>query len=216
MNLQDLTNEVLAHGFDPNVFTGRIANYLNDGLSLIANSVNYFTDEAAYDFQTVSSTAVYPWPADFSLGRSLRDTVRNVEMQAVTLREIDRSANTQGTPYAYALDGAALHLYPVPDGVYQMELRYWKNPAPLVAATDVPSLPADWHRLLWYWACAECYAGEDDDQNAQFWEQRFRAGLADFTANVKFVDTNRPAQVAGMWEAGSSMRPSGSWSLYGY
>lgn len=181
----------------------RIPRYLNDAQNQIANSVEYFTEEAAYAFTTVAGTALVPWPADLSMARSVIDLTRHVQLQAVTLSDIDRSSASQGSPYAYAMDGPNIHLYPTPDGAYSLELRYWQMPAPLVADTDVPSLPADWHKLLWIYAVAECYAGEDDPQTAQYWTSRFQQGLADFTANARFPNSDRSHQVKGMWDQGS-------------
>jgi len=215
MQLSDLRSEVFAHGFDPVQFgIARVNQYINDGLQLVANRVQFYQEETTSDFSTVSGTTSYPLPADFARVRSLRDTGNTTEMMNVDLRMIDRSTVTSGRPLYYALDGTNVHLYPTPDGVYSMELRYWKVPATLALDADVPSLPVRWHRLLSLWAIQECYAAEDDPQTAQYWKQRFDEGLSEFAADVKFPNTDRASQVQDMWRTGSGLGIRG-WSLYG-
>lgn len=214
MNLIALRTEVLNHGFDPNLFSSRVNQYLNDAQALIARRVDWYVDEAANPFPTVTGTSLYPFPADFARARSLFNTDQNLELQFVGLEDIDRSQITSGMPRYYAVDGANVHLYPTPDNVYNLELRYWKMPADLVADTDVPTLPAAWHRLLWEYAVAVCYQAEDDMQTGQQWEQKFNNDLAMFAADVKFANADGPLQAKGMWDQGRGLSPAG-WTFPG-
>lgn len=216
MNLKNVRDEVLAHGFDPTQFgVSRINQYINDALNIVARRVNWYTDEAAYDFNTVQGTTVYPWPTDFARGRSLRDTNRNLEMVQTDLRKIDRSPTSTGSPLYYAIDGPNIHLYPTPDGAYPMELRYWKIPAPLVNDSDVPPLPDTWQRLLWYWANKQCFSAEDDANMSQYWEQQFEKTLAEFEADVKFPTTDEPYVASGMWHQSEGVSDSQTgWGLW--
>lgn len=217
MNLLAIRNEVLAKGFDPTLFgSSRINQFINDGLGLIAARVDYYGEEAVQDFTTVSGTASYAWPADFARGRSLRDTNRSIEMQAVSLRDIDRSTVANGAPYAYATDGAMMHLYPTPDAVYNLELRYWKLLPSLVNDTDVPAIPARWHKLLWLYATWQCYESEDDPNMGQYWQNRFNTDLAEFAADVRFPTTDEPHQAAGMWNQDPNLDSGRGWSFWGW
>lgn len=214
MNLLALRTEVLNHGFDPIVFSGRINQYLNDGYALICRRVNYYIDEAVLDFSTVSGTAMYPQPTDFARDRSLRQTDVQAELSQVGLRMIDRSAVATGAPRYYAIDGANVHLYPTPDGAYPLELRYWKLPALLVADTDSPNLPADWHHIVTTYAIARCYRGEDDMATAEQWMNNFMTELAEFSADQKFPTSDGPSRVADMWQ-GEGRLAGGGWSIFG-
>lgn len=214
MNLLALRTEVLNHGFDPIQFgSSRVNQYLNDAQGLVARRVQWYNEEGTSDYSTVTGTATYPLPADFLRIRSLRDTDRFSELIAVSLRDIDRTVQQQGAPAFYALEGANFHLYQVPDGVYHLEARYWKAPANLVNDTDVPSLPADWHRVIWLWAVKECYAAEDDPQTAGYWEQQFNNTLAELAADLKFPNTDYPTQAKGMWAQDDELSPS-SWAMW--
>jgi hypothetical protein len=215
-NLLALRTEVLNHGFDPVLFgSARINQYLNDAQALVARRVQWYNEEAVQDTATVSGTATYAWPANFLRIRSLRDTDRHVELRSVSLRDIDRSGASNGAPNYYALDGGNIHLYPTPDAVYNLELRYWSSPSTLVNDTDVPSIPADWHRILWIWAVKECYAAEDDPTTAGYWESQFNNTLAELAADLKFPSTDAPAQAEGMWNQDRSLGSAG-WSMYGW
>lgn len=214
MNLLALRNEVLNHGFDPIVFSARINQYLNDAQGKVCRRVDFYIDEATSDFSTVVGTLLYPQPADFARDRSLRRTDVQVELTQVGLRTIDRSPPlASGVPRYYAIDGQNLHVYPTPDNVYPLELRYWKLPAQLVADGDTPTIPADYHALLVFWALKRCYAAEDDPQTAQYWEQQFNTMLAEFSADVKFPSGDSRTQMASMWEGGE--RIGSGWSIYG-
>lgn len=215
MNLIQLRTEVLAKGFDPGVFTARIDQYLNDALALIARRVDYYIDEATSTFATVSGQSVYAWPAGLARMRSLNDTDRRVEMEYVSLRDIDRSGNSNGAPYYYALTGPNIQLYPTPDAPYNMEMRYWAMPAPLVDDNDTSTLPADWDHMLWVYATWMCYESEDDAQMGQYWQQRFNNELSMFTADQKFPDSDGPSQANGMWDGERSLAPANGWTLYG-
>lgn len=216
MNLLELQTEVLARGFDPATYAARITQFINDGLALIARRVDYYVDDAAYPFQTTSGTGTYAMPANLARARSLSDTDRRIEMEYVSIRDIDKSSVTNGAPMFYTLNSSNLVLYPVPDNVYNLQLRYWSMPAVLSDDNDVPQLPSDWTHLLWVYAVWQCYEAEDDPSMGQYWMSRFNTELSMFTADQKFPDTDGPSQARGMWEGDNTLTPQGgSWSLYG-
>jgi len=215
VQLIDIRTEVLNCGFDPTLFgSSRINAYINNGYFNMVRRVSYYVDEATQDYSTVSGTSMYSLPADFAKVRSLRRTDIGRELQSVFLRDIDRSIITSGTPYAYALDGANMHLYPTPDQAYPLELRYWKLPAALSADTDVPTIPADYHNLLIYSAVAEGYRAEDDHQTAAQWQALYDKGLAEFAADMKFSNSDMPNQVKGLWQSDRGLNQRG-WSILG-
>lgn len=216
MNLGQLRAEVEAHGFDANQYGARINNYLNDAYMLACRRVDYYIDEASFDFSTVNGTIKYAFPADFARIRDVWDTTRNIRLMPTTLREIDNSGVPgTGAPQYYALDGSNFHIWPTPDGVYTLETRYWKLPALLSADTDTPNLPADWHRLLAEYAIARCFWGDDDAQMGQAWDQKWQMTLAEFAADQKFPDSETPDVATSMWDQERGLTQKG-WSLWGW
>lgn len=227
MNLLALRTEVLNHGFDPIQYSARINQYLNDAQNLICRRVGFLVEESTQMYATTGGTATLALPeptydsngnpsGGFARVRELFNADLNVALEGVGLHDIDQSAVAQGQPCFYALDGKNIRLYPTPDGVYNLELRYWQMPTALVNDTDVSSLPADWHFLLWEFAVFRCYRGDDDAQMSQFWWGEFTRDLAMFEADQKFPSTDFPTRANGMWEDGRTLTPSGSaWTLYG-
>ena len=213
MNLKALRTEVEGHGFDDGVYGLRINAYINDAYNLACRRAVYYTNEATMDFGTVAGIALYPQPVDLARDRSLRRTDRPGELGQVDLRDIDRAPVASGGPRYYALDGGNLHLYPIPDGVYPIELRYWKVPAPLVQDTDSPTIPDTYQRLLWYWACKECYAADDDPSQAQYWEQQFNLVMSEFQADMKFPTDDSVDRISSMWDTGRAS--GGYWRIAG-
>lgn len=214
MQLSAIQAEILSHGFDPAYFTNaRLASYINDGYNLIVRRTNYYIDEASQTIATVAGTATFPLPGNFARARSLLDTDRQAELLSVGLREIDRSAVTTGTPNFYAFDGQNVHLWPTPDGVHNLLFRYWLLPAALVNPGDVPTLPADWHHLLWVYGCWICYEAEEDT-SAEKWQQRFNTELAEFQADQKFPNDDQTWQVADMY-GGSGRLGGRGWQIMG-
>jgi hypothetical protein len=214
MNLQQLVTEVEAHGFDPNQYGARVVNYLNDAYLLVCRRVDYYMDETTETIATTAGQSSFPWPANMARIRSVLDTDRNVELQAVGDRDIDRSQPTQGTPNYYAQDGPNIRIYPTADGVHNLLFRYWLLPSVLVNSTDTPTLPADWHRMLSEYAIARCFWADDDATMGQAWDQKFLMTLSEFTADVRFPSTDYPTQAEGMWNQERSLGGN-SWTLYG-
>lgn len=235
MNLLQLRSEVLAHGFDPVQYGARVNQYLNDAMAYVIRRVDYYYDEAVANIATTAGTSGYPMPIGLPSDstqtnfaqypgfssivarlRSVFDTTRNVEMAYASQRQIDRSSVVSGAPTYYALDGHTLRLYPTPDGVYPIEVRYWAMPAPLVNDTDVPPLPYDWHRMLWEYAVARCYQSDDDLGTGGQWMQMFNQSLAEFEADQKFPDSDGPTQAADMWGANDALGTSNMWTRFPY
>jgi hypothetical protein len=236
LQLIDIRNEILAHGFDPLSFTAsRLNNYINDGLMLIARRADYYANEGQMPVVTVAGTSIYPLLPGVGAGyqgltagasetsapfssvariKSCRDIGRNVELEAVQERDIDRSSTAQGTPNFYAIgNGGNLLLYPTPDAVYSLLLRCWFLPPKLVNDTDVPVLPQDWHHLLWEYGCWKCYEAEDDPTMGGYWKAAFMESLAEFAADQKFPSTDFPTQINSIWEQDKELANNG-WALY--
>jgi hypothetical protein len=214
LNLIQLRTEVLAHGFDPTQYSARINQYLNDAQNEVARRVDYYVDEATQNITTVQGTSLYAFPGDLGRLRSLYNVDLAEELQYVGLRDMDQANQTvQSNPRFYTVSGQFIRLYPVPEGAHNLQLRYWKMPTQMVNDTDVPSIPNDYHSMLWVYATGVCYEGDDDAQMAQYWSQRWEKAVARFATDQKFPSSDGPTQVRGMWDQDAGLSSSG-WSLY--
>ena len=202
MNLAALRTEVLNNGFDPNVFTSRINMYLNDGMNELARKVDYYGDNVELQWATWVGGNTTPLdPATFARVQSVHDLDRRVELQYVSLADIDRSPDVQGAPAYYTFLRNNIQVYPSPDGVYNLRVRFWEMPTPMVADADVPFMPPDYHSMLIQYALYRCYAGEDDLQTAQAYQQQWQRAVASFAVDQRFPSSAEPTQVRGMWES---------------
>jgi hypothetical protein len=209
MNLGQMRAEVLAHGFDTNVYGARINGYLNDGYQGAARRAPYYTNERVAEYQTGSLNPYLPLPQNFAVLRSVRLPDFSTELVAVDIRKIDRATAQQARPVYYALSTANILLFPSPDALYNVFLRYWTMPSDIAADSDVPTLPADYHELCIYWALKRCFAADDDPQMAQYWGNEYEMMLKEFSAAVKFPSTDAPHVVEGMWDEDEISSPNG-------
>lgn len=215
MNLKNLRDEVIGHGFDQTQYGARITQYLNDAQLKIASECDFYVDEAISLFSTVVGTDTYSWPARLAEIRSIFDTTRRIELQYASLRSMDRSTASNGAPLWWAITGPNVRLYPVPDNVYPLEMRYWALPATLVNDTDIPSLPEQWHPLLWTFACWMCFESDDDDRLGQYWEGRWNREFSAMKADLKFPTTDGPSQAGSMWNDPQTLSSQGGWIFGG-
>lgn len=215
MNLAAMRNEVLATGFDPNAYSARIDMYLNNALGSVARDMDYFGAEATQSITTVVGTVLYPWPSNLARIRSLFNPATGLELGRVNLTDIDRSQQVSGTPRYFATDGTNLHLYPTPDSVaVTLTLRYWMLPPTLVADTDTPLLPVDYHDMLITYALWKCYERDDDTDTAGYYEKQWKEQFAEMQTDLKFPTSEQPRQVRGMWDSDQGLGGPG-WSRFG-
>jgi hypothetical protein len=203
VNLFDLRSEVLAHEINPSV--ARVNSFLNEALRVIARQIDFYSEEASEAFSTVSGTSTYAWPTDLGRVRYLRNVDDTTTLGVVRLRDLDVLPLSRGQPVCYAADGSNLTLWPTPDGVYDLSLRYWALPDLMVNDSDIPAIPEDYHRLLTYYALDRCYASEDDPQMAQYWAGLWSSALGDMKVDVKFPSSDGPRRVQSMWDQSGSV-----------
>jgi hypothetical protein len=110
---------------------------------------NSFKDRAM-SFNTVASTSVYslPYGKVKSIKESTSSRVMNEE------NNFDNMPVLSGLPYSYSLENNAINLYPTPDDVYTVNVKYYTDykatdgagtpveKETLEAATDVLNIPA--------------------------------------------------------------------------
>lgn len=213
MNLLALRTEVLNHGFDGSIYTAtRLNQYLNDAMSELSSKALYYGEEQETNGLTMTAgTDHYSFPTDISKLRSVRITTPIQELAMIDLRDIDRSQVTSGIPYAYAIDGQGITVYPTPDTNYPYSIRYWQILSPMTVDTDVPGLPPRYHRSLTYYAIARCFEGEDDPQQAQYYDAKWQQTIKDLKADLVFPLTDGPRQVRSQWDAGPVKPGWGFW-----
>jgi len=126
-----------------------LLSYINDSLELIyeilVDSDSELIRTGSGTFDTVSGTETYDMAAntmgDFWSPYKIwcpTDGPRELTLVNTDDRydyQIDATTWNQGEPYQYYLEGDTIGLLPIPDGIYQINLKYYPNFVPLSATT---------------------------------------------------------------------------------
>lgn len=135
----------------------RIKGLINDRYRAVTSSPNMA--RTRYASTTFAVTAGNPVTEQTGLAKVLTvydPTYLKRPLREVTLdqiREFDAATITSGIPYAYAIEGqnaqsTTLHLYPKPTNDNTLLADVLTAFTPLVADSDVPTFPDDFHDLL--------------------------------------------------------------------
>lgn len=144
----DLRDENAHQWTDP-----ELLSYINDNLELIYEILIDCDSElirtGSGTFDTVSGTETYDLSTegmgDFWSPYKIwcpTDGPRELELVNTDERydyQIDATTWNQGEPYHYYLEGDAIGLLPIPDAIYQINLKYYPNFVPL--ASTAANLP---------------------------------------------------------------------------
>lgn len=78
-----------------------------------------------------------------------------VERDVLEARYLNDTQQKLPTQYAINPANNALIFKPIPDGLYTVNFRYWRDPEILSADTQVPTLPLSFHNAIAYAATAK-------------------------------------------------------------
>lgn len=135
-------------------------------------------DKVLKDKATTSTTIggeTYTFPADniltiealFLDGVPLK-SISFPDFQENIIGDTDYSPTYTGTPTMYWEWGNELHLYPLPDNVYTLQLFYTKHPTDITAASDTLSIPDVLFDTLVDFVLARAYEMDEDYAAAQY------------------------------------------------
>jgi hypothetical protein len=194
-----LQDEVLAYGFSATAYRARVQRWLNEAQHAAIRRVPDRDNLTSSTTSTISGTVAYSLPSDFARLESVVRTVDRAPLHPISIDWMDTLSAASGTPQLYALDDQGLNLYPTPDGVYALKLRYWKDPVDMAGDTDVPSLPAAHQDILVSYAVSRAFRAEDDQERAVAFMQDFERGITEMAADRRGEVNDGNRQVPGMW-----------------
>lgn len=203
----ELQEEVLAHGFDPNVYRARVKVWLNEGLARVVRRTKLAMRDLTVPIPLVSGTQDYPLPADLVSIRELRTAATGSVLRAVDVLEIDAMTPGPGAPELYATAGQLLRLYPIPNAAASLELRYRADSAAMAADTDLPGIPDDYAHVLVSYAASRAFRAEDDYEAATFFWSEYQRDLGEMRSSIAERDSSRVRQVQGL--IGTDYTPGG-------
>ncbi len=166
LDLQVLTSDILD---DPSngYFTLTILNQrLNLNLRelqkrLISANNEYYS--ACVTTSTVIGQAAYALPSDFlqilRLDYILNGsgaTAQTQKLQAITPNQRDLISTTSGDPMCYYFQKNNIILTPVPNRIITLHLEYSYYVADMVATSDIPDAPQQFHPYIAYLTARDC------------------------------------------------------------
>lgn len=193
----DLTQEVLDHQFSPSQYKSYIEDKINQAQDYITAQIDVRNLLDKNTIQTVGGTASYAIPANYQRLYNVYLTEASgqvLPLYAEPVQEFDTQAPASGQPTRYCIEGNNLRLYPKPDGVYNITIRYYRLPAELVNANDVPEAPPEYWDLMVNFALWHCFERENDYTAAQYHKARFDEDLAKARGEMQY-DTDDYTQI---------------------
>lgn len=178
MKFEELQTEVFERGFDDLNDAGigltRVRRWLNSAY----RELNDFT---SWPYLEATKEGVAPLTiADLAHVLSVVDLTHENQLDPADRRAIvgiDPKITSKGIAVSWFMEGSeTLRVYPL-DTTSSFAVRYLKVPAELVAAGDVPILPAVYHELIVEGAVIRAYKNRDNYEAAQFVRQEWRLGV---------------------------------------
>lgn len=159
MNLASLRTELRnSLGVDSTDFNdARVDELLNRALWELTEKFPFREKELSTNFPTIAATPKYTMPANFESLIDISVFDPNTSQWTALLRSTkvnyDNSLNTQsaaeqGIPCEYVRDNDCIILWPTPDTIYNMKLRYEKTIADLTSVNAALGLPQSWHEIV--------------------------------------------------------------------
>lgn len=198
--LDDIAQEVLGNqNFDSTAMQARIYRYIDEGQKKICRRVDLQDLRKVSTINTVSATRTITAPTDLLRIISLTDISNSRWLRPARGNLIDVQPTSTGVPIYYSYDADGIVLYPTPDGVYSLKMRYQGLPATLSIAADVPVIPNDYFHVLVSYASWKAYRAENDYQAADVLYKDFDRELRELGSDRRYVVKDGPRQVQGAY-----------------
>ncbi len=209
LDLQVLTSDILddvSNGY----FTLPILNQrLNLNLRelqkrLISANENYYT--VCSTTPTISGQAAYALPSDHLqtirldyITQGSGVTAQTQKINFITPNQRDLLSDTTGAPAFYYTQKNNIILAPVPNGVWTLHLEYSYYVADMVATSDVPDAPQQFHPYIAYMTARDCMVKDGRPL------QSIETQLAQYEMLLKQIAVQREADGARMVVSTESM-----------
>ncbi len=149
--------------------------WINDGQRDILNRYLWDFSRDYQDLSTVASTEEYSL-AQPCIVYNARNVTSTIPMRFIKDIDFDRqfpSPTATGAPRYFRMSGQSqvsssatvypkVQLYPIPDTVYTIRLRYFKRYPDLSADSDISPIPEAYHELLVNYACNVFFSSQGD------------------------------------------------------
>jgi len=132
---------------------------------------------------TIADTEYYSLPDNYVAMRNIQlNTDTKTPLEYLTPEQMDRirGGSSTGKPKAYSIMGDTFQLRPIPDGVYQIEMLYYKYFTALSDSNTTNDMLTYHPDLYLYGALVEPYL--QNDKRIQVWQGFYDRAKADLIA----------------------------------
>ncbi|MBS1863008.1 MAG: hypothetical protein JSS68_15005 [Actinobacteria bacterium] len=196
---RELQDEVIIHQFSDQKYRPLVRTWLNQAQRRVVLESNLRTQDESATVTTEVGKSAYSLPSDFARIIDLHNPTTQELLTPIDIKSLDALPASTGLPYSYVISGTNILLYPTPDAVYSLSLRYWRLPEDMVSDSDTPEVPAQYQELLIAFAMKKAFLREDDPQMAQTWEVQFEKGMLKLRGEANDDTFDGPRQVGGTW-----------------
>ena len=122
---------------------------------------------------TIAGSEFYTLPDDYIAMRNIKlNTDPKTPLDFLTPEIMDRlnAGSSRGTPKAYTIKGNNIELRPLPDGVYEIEVSYYKHFAALSDSNTTNDMLTHHPDVYLYGALVEAEPYLQNDKRIQVWQ----------------------------------------------
>lgn len=151
--------------------------FIQEGFDRIASSERTWDFYQSHDeLSTVNGTQSYALAslgddplADITTIKGVSRLLKPAPHQSAIHAYRSSSVVVAGEPRSWSLWADSLYLWPVPNGIYELDVYGYRQPNDWIAdgAGSTPDLPSDMHNLVALWALARAYEQQDDIEMAE-------------------------------------------------
>jgi len=134
---------------------------------------------------TIADTEYYSLPDNYVAMRNIQlNTDPKTSLEYMTPEQMDRvrAGSTTGKPKAYSIMGNTFQLRPIPDGVYEIEMLYYKYFTALSDSNTTNDMLTFHPDLYLYGALVEAEPYLNNDKRIQTWAGFYDRAKADLIA----------------------------------
>lgn len=131
--------------------------YLNRAYWELLDKYHFREKEVTVTFATIAGTRLYAVPSPFEALRQLSildpATSQHNKLDQMTPEEYEKVYNeattSQKLPERYVREACNVRLWPTPDAVYTVTMKYWTVLADLNGVSNTaPPIPQSWHEII--------------------------------------------------------------------
>ena len=140
---------------------------------------------------TIEGTEFYTLPDDYVAMRNIKlNTDPKTPLDFLTPEIMDRlnAGSSKGLPKAYTIKGNNIELRPLPDGVYEIEVSYYKHFAALSDSNTTNDMLTHHPDIYLYGALVEAEPYLQNDKRIQVWQGYYDRAKQDIITSVTRID----------------------------